>query len=105
MFNDLIRELQQIERESARISVYADADEYFDRECPKTMNANSSSRLLSMTGAMVLKVLSSMRYTRVSGTILGQGAYQTGKAAGDTLLLQPSHLPRICIRNGFPYVP
>jgi hypothetical protein len=34
MFDDLIRELERMEREPIRLSVHADVDGYFDRECP-----------------------------------------------------------------------
>lgn len=36
MFKDLIREIERMEREPARLPVKADADGYFDRECPDT---------------------------------------------------------------------
>lgn len=34
MFDDLIRELKRMEREPVRLPIDADADGYFDRECP-----------------------------------------------------------------------
>ena len=36
MFDDLIRELKRMESEPVRLPMDADADGYFDRECPNT---------------------------------------------------------------------